>query len=338
MDEIRKIIGQKLCIGFDGPEITPEFRDLVRTYKIGNVILFRRNAVSPDQLRHLNRTLKELILQETGIPALIAIDEECGKLSRLDHIGLKTPDAMEIGTSGDPSKAYEIASAIGAELKDFGIGMNLAPVLDVNSNPKNPVIGVRSFGTDPQTVSGFGIAYMLGLRNQGILSCGKHFPGHGDTDTDSHIGLPVVRKTREEMEKTELSPFRSAIAEGIDAIMSAHVVFPALEPEGLPSTLSRRVITGLLRQEMNFSGVIISDCMEMDAVRTLYGTPVSVLKGMQAGIDIALICHTPERQLKSAELLEKAYRDGSLSLSEARESLQRILRMKSTLQTKMSCL
>ena len=331
MDEIRKIIGQKLCIGFDGPVITPEFRELVRTYKIGNVILFRRNVISPDQLRCLTRDLKELILTETGIPAIIAIDEECGKLSRLDHIGLQTPDAMDIGSSGDPGKAFEIAAAIGAELKDFGINMNLAPVLDVNSNPKNPVIGVRSFGTDPGTVSDFGAAYMFGLRSQGILACGKHFPGHGDTDTDSHIGLPVVSKTREETEKMELIPFRRAIAEGIGAIMSAHVVFPALDPERIPSTLSRPVITGLLRQEMKFSGVIISDCMEMDAVRALYGTPVSVLKGMQAGIDIALICHTPERQLRSAELLESSYRDGSLSLSEARESLDRILRMKADL-------
>ena len=275
--------------------------------------------------------MKELILTETGIPAIIAIDEECGKLSRLDHIGLQTPDAMDIGSSGDPGKAFEIAAAIGAELKDFGINMNLAPVLDVNSNPKNPVIGVRSFGTDPGTVSDFGAAYMFGLRSQGILACGKHFPGHGDTDTDSHIGLPVVSKTREETEKMELIPFRRAIAEGIGAIMSAHVVFPALDPERIPSTLSRPVITGLLRQEMKFSGVIISDCMEMDAVRALYGTPVSVLKGMQAGIDIALICHTPERQLRSAELLESSYRDGSLSLSEAHESMDRILRMKADL-------
>lgn len=331
MDEIRRIIGQKLCIGFDGPVITPELRELVRTYRIGNVILFRRNVISPDQLRCLTRDLKDLILTETGIPAMIAIDEECGKLSRLNHIGLKTPDAMDIGSSGDPAKAFEIAAEIGAELKDFGINMNLAPVLDVNSNPKNPVIGVRSFGTDPRTVSDFAIAYMKGLQSQGILSCGKHFPGHGDTDTDSHIGLPVVSKTRKETKKTELVPFRRAIAEGIGAIMSAHVVFPALDPERIPSTLSRPVITGLLRQEMQFSGVIISDCMEMDAVRALYGTPVSVLKGMQAGIDIALICHTPERQLRSAELLERSYRDGSLSMSEARESFDRILQMKSNL-------
>lgn len=331
MDEIRKIIGQKLCIGFDGPEITPEFRDLVRTWKIGNVILFRRNAISPDQLRCLTRDLKELILAETGIPAMIAIDEECGKLSRLDHIGLKTPDAMDIGSSGDPAKAFETAAAIGAELKDFGIDLNLAPILDVNSNPRNPIIGVRSFGTDPQTVSDFGIAYMNGLKSRGILSCGKHFPGHGDTDTDSHVGLPVVSKTREETEKTELIPFRRAIGEGIDAIMSAHVIFPALDPEHVPSTLSRRVMTGLLRQEMHFSGVIISDCMEMDAVRMLYGTPVSVLKGMQAGIDIALVCHTPERQYQSAELLEQSFRDGTLSLAEARESCARILQMKSKL-------
>ena len=331
MDEIRKIIGQKLCIGFDGPEITPEFREFVKTYGIGNVILFRRNVISAEQIRHLTRELKDLILRETGIPAMIAIDEECGRLSRLDHIGIRTPDAMGIGATGDPQKAFEVGAAIGAELKDFGIDMNLAPVLDVNSNPRNPIIGVRSFGTDPQTVCEFSTAYMKGLQSQGILCCGKHFPGHGDTDTDSHIAFPVVNKTREETEKMELIPFRRAIGEGIEAIMSAHVVFPALEPDRVPSTVSRRVITGLLREEMNFRGVIISDCMEMEAVQGLYGTPVSVLKGMQAGIDIALVCHTPKRQADSAALIERSCLDGTLSLDEARASFDRILRMKARL-------
>lgn len=154
----------------------------------------------------------------------------------------------------------------------MGVNFNCAPILDCNTNPKNPVIGVRSFGGDPEKVADFGAAYARGLREAGVIACGKHFPGHGDTETDSHLGLPVVNKSLEEIERVELVSFRRAIEEKIDALMTAHVVFPALEPERIPSTVSRKVMTGLLREKMGFEGLIVTDCMEMDAIKRQFGS------------------------------------------------------------------
>lgn len=241
------LLGQRLAVGFDGYEIPQELRQLAEEYRIGNVILFRRNVHDREQLRKLCSDLTALILRCTGQPPLIMMDEECGSVSRLAAITGATPSAMAIGAAGDLSLARETGRLIGRELRSLGINMNLAPVLDVMINPRNRVIGNRAFGSDPMTVSRMACSYMEGLRSAGILACGKHFPGHGDTGVDSHVGLPCIEKSEDAIRRVELAPFRAAIAQGIPAIMSAHVVFPAFEPAHCPATVSRRVMTGLLR-------------------------------------------------------------------------------------------
>ena len=240
IDERMKLLaGQRLVAGFEGYTVPESFQKLIRDCKIGNVILFRRNIQSAKQLRELCVFLHCLIRMETGLPPMILLDQEGGTVSRLGELGSVSPSAMAQGATGDPENAFRVGRMIGQELRAVGVNFNCAPILDCNTNPKNPVIGVRSFGGDPEKVADFGAAYARGLREAGVIACGKHFPGHGDTETDSHQGLPVVNKSLEEIERVELVSFRRAIEEKIDALMTAHVVFPALEPERIPSTVSR---------------------------------------------------------------------------------------------------
>lgn len=329
IDERMKLLaGQRLVAGFEGYTVPESFQKLIRDCKIGNVILFRRNIQSAEQLRELCVFLHCLIRMETGLPPMILLDEEGGTVSRLGELGSVSPSAMAQGATGDPENAFRVGRMIGQELRAVGVNFNCAPILDCNTNPKNPVIGVRSFGGDPEKVADFGAAYARGLREAGVIACGKHFPGHGDTETDSHLGLPVVNKSLEEIERVELVSFRRAIEEKIDALMTAHVVFPALEPERIPSTVSRKVMTGLLREKMGFEGLIVTDCMEMDAIKRQFGSARGALMALQAGVDMTLICHTEAFQREAAELIVEAMQDGRLSMEEAQESYRRIADVK----------
>ena len=269
--DIKIAAGQRLMAGLPGTELDPGFVSLVRECKVGNVILFRRNVKSAAQLERLCTSLRRLIVAETGFEPFIAIDQEGGVVSRFSPDMAITPGAMALAAAGGDAP-YRAARITAQQLRAAGVNFDLAPVLDVNSNPLNPVIGVRSFGDVPEEAAERALGFMRGLLDGGIMACGKHFPGHGDTDTDSHIGLPKVDKSREELEKCELLPFRRAIEAGIPAIMTSHVLFPAIEPEKLPATMSRRILTGLLREEMGFNRYTYSDCMEMDAVAKYYGT------------------------------------------------------------------
>ena len=318
-------------MGFDGYVIPEEYRALVREYKIGNTVLFRRNVRDFGQLKALCADLRELISGETGLEPFILIDEECGSVSRLAHIAAQTPCAMAIGATDDPENAYRIGRLIGEELRAVGVNFNNAPDLDCFTNPDNTVIGNRSFSGDPQKAALFGVRYAQGLMDAGVIACGKHFPGHGDTAQDSHLDLPVVEKDAETVRKTELVPFQAAIDAGIDAIMSSHVVFPAFEPERVPSTVSRRVMTGLLRDEMGFGGLIVSDGMEMIAVMNLFGIEEATRRALEAGVDVAEICHSAEQAASTMRLLLAAYEDGRLDHAQARESFERIAAKKATL-------
>lgn len=331
--EFRKTLGQRLSVGFDGFTVPDEFAQLVREYKVGNVILFRRNIQSRDQLRRLCADLTELILRETGLPPFIMLDEECGSVSRLAHIGTPTPSAMAIGATGDPSNAHAVGRMIGEELRAVGVNFNLAPVLDVNTNPLNPVIGIRSFGGAPEQVAAMGVAYARGLQEAGVIACGKHFPGHGDTAVDSHIGLPLVEKSADEVRRLELVSFRAAIAAGIDAIMSAHVIFPALEPDRVPSTVSRQVLTGLLREELGFKGLIISDGMEMRAVMDMFGIENASCRALNAGVDVALICHSAQQASDTMDYIECAVAAGTFDLAQNDASFARIAAVKARMDT-----
>ena len=305
-------IGQCLGVGFDGPVIPDEYAELVRKYKIGNVIFFRRNVESFEQIRALCRDLTALIGAETGLPPFILAGEEGGSVSRLGHIAGFTPCPMAMGATGDPHNARIIGRWMGKAMRAVGINMDSGPVLDCFSNPDNAVIGTRSFGPDPETASAFGVEFTRGLQSAGVMACGKHFPGHGDTSVDSHLAMPLVDKTEAEFRKTELPSFAAAIRAGIEAVMTAHVVLPAVDPERQPATVSKRIMTGLLRDELGFQGVTISDGMEMKAVMDLYGIEEATLRAINAGCDMALICHSAEQASSTAEYLMRALEDGRL--------------------------
>lgn len=327
--DIKKAVGQRLMAGLPGTEIDPAFAALVRECKVGNVILFSRNIKSAAQLTRLCASLRELILTETGMEPFIAIDQEGGVVSRFSPDMAVTPGAMALAAIGGDAP-YRAARITAAQLRAAGVNFDLAPVLDVNSNPLNPVIGVRSFGDQPEAAAERAIGFMRGLLDGGVMACGKHFPGHGDTETDSHIGLPCVGKSREELEKCELLPFKRAIAAGIPAIMTSHVLFPAFEPEKVPATMSRRILTGLLRQEMGFDGIIISDCMEMDAVAKYYGTVNAATAALGAGADIVCISHTASLARETAERLWKHYAEASSEeIRELERAGERITKAKS---------
>ena len=304
--DVKTAAGQHIMSGLPGTEIDPAFAALVRECKVGNVILFRRNVKNAAQLARLCASLRELIVSETGMEPFIAIDQEGGVVSRFSPDMATTPGAMALAAAGGDAP-YRAARLTAAQLRAAGVNFDLAPVLDVNSNPLNPVIGVRCFGDLPEEAAERAMGFMRGLLDGGVMACGKHFPGHGDTDTDSHIGLPRVDKSREQLEECELLPFRRAIEAGIPAIMSSHVLFPALEPEKLPATMSRRILTGLLREELGFGGVIISDCMEMDAVAKFYGTVNGAAAALKAGADIVCISHTAALARETAERLWQRY-------------------------------
>lgn len=325
--DIKFAVGQRIMAGFPGTEIDREFVSLVREYKIGNVILFRRNIESKAQLTRLCAQLKELIAAETGVDPLIAIDQEGGVVTRTPDEMIITPGAMALAAAGGDAP-YRAGLITARELRSCGVTFNLAPVLDVNSNPANPVIGVRSFGDSPEQVSELALAFMRGSLEGGVMACGKHFPGHGDTAVDSHLGLPLVEKGREALEQCELIPFRRAIEAGMPAIMTSHVLFPALEPERIPSTMSRRILTGLLRQELGFNGIIISDCMEMQAIAKFYGTVEGAVASITAGADIVCISHTADLASETARRLYAAHENGTLPSAEVDASLRRIAKAK----------
>ncbi len=326
--DLREQIGQRLVIGFPGERMSPEFQRLVKEYKVGNVILFQRNLKSMEQVKELCSSIQELVRRETGHDAFITIDQEGGKVTRLPGDGCNVPGAMATAATGEVENAEILSHITARELKAVGVNFNLAPSMDINNNPENPVIGVRSYGDTAETVAAFGTAAFRGFCKGGVLSCAKHFPGHGDTAVDSHVGLPVIDKTLEELEAMELKPFRAAVEAGIPAVMGSHILFPKLEPDSVPCTMSRRIITGILKDRIGFRGLVVSDCMEMDAIQKYYGTVKGVVAAMAAGVDMVLVCHTAALQEESAKAVYQAVEDGRISREEMRESAGKIIRLK----------
>ena len=328
----RIAVGQHFFTGFAGPTMTDTFVQNIREQKIGNVVLFEYNVVSKEHLATLCAQIRALILRETGHAPLIALDQEGGAISRLKEDATLFPSAMGIAATGDPENARIAGYITAQELRAMGVTMNLAPVLDVNSNPMNPVIGVRSYGDAPENVALYGLAMAQGLAQGGVISCAKHFPGHGDTAVDSHIGLPLVQKTLAELEACELAPFQAAIQAGIPAVMTAHILFPELEPERLPATMSRRIITGLLKGRMGFQGLVLSDCLMMDAIAKEYGEVSGSVAAVQAGVDMVFISHDASLAAQGARAVQQALADGRLSQAEFDASTQKILAAKAAIQ------
>lgn len=322
-------VGQLFVVGFDGSEPTDELRELLTDYHCGNVIYFSRNIDTPEQVAALSRDLQTLAIEDgPGIPLFVTGDQEGGVVSRIDW-GTELPAQMSMGASGDADLARRAGGAVGAELAAIGINFDLTPVLDVNNNPDNPVIGVRSFGEDPDLVGDLGAAMAGGMQDEGVLACGKHFPGHGDTSADSHHELPVVDHDRERLDRIELAPFQRAIDDGIDSIMTTHVSFPTITGEdATPATVSKAVQTDLLRDEMGFEGLVVTDGMEMNAIADAMGTPEGCVQAVEAGCDLLLVCHTPEVQRASVEAVIDAVESGRIDESRIDEAVERVLAYK----------
>lgn len=325
---VKQMLGQKLIFGFHGTELSEEFISLIKEYKIGNVILFLRNVKSAEQLRRLCTQVQELILAETGYPAFIVIDQEGGMVTRLPQDAVNVPSAMALAATADPENAWKASEITIRQLRGLGANFNMAPDLDVNNNPKNPVIGIRSFGDDPEKVAAFGVAAARPYEGSGILCCGKHFPGHGDTAVDSHLGIPMVDKTGEELEQVELVPFRAAAEAGIPAIMISHVMFPKIESERVPCTMSRKIVTGLLKEKMGYQGLILTDCMEMLAIQDHYGTPEGTVAAIKAGVDLAEISSTIALEWGAARAVNEAAERGEFDMEEIKASVEKILAYK----------
>ena len=295
-------------------------------YEYNGIILFAKNVTDRKQLVKLNRDLNETF----EIAPLLTVDQEGGLVDRFRFPGMNnSPGAMGLSATSDSKKTERVHEIMGIELASLGISLDFAPCLDVNSNRQNPIIGVRSFGADPKTVTEHGIAAMKGLQKGGVAACGKHFPGHGDTNSDSHIDLPTVGRSREELDRTELAPFREAMKEGLDSIMTAHVTFPALDPTpGLPATLSKPILTGLLREEYGYDGVIFTDSMAMKAVADRWGVGEAAVLSVEAGADIILACGPFENHIATVEGLIEAVKSGRLPEERLDQSLARIFKLK----------
>ena len=317
-------------IGIPGPELDAAARRLLQHHAVGGVILFQRNVGDIDALRRL---CDDIHACNPEYPPLVAIDHEGGRVNRLSAPFTRFPPAAVVGAAGSPHFAYREGAAMGEELRAVGIDLNFAPVLDIQSNPRNRVIGDRSFGSHPKTVARMGISLAHGLQRTGVIACGKHFPGHGDTDLDSHFDLPVVTKSLSDMERVELFPFRRAILSGLDAIMTAHILFRAIDPVR-PATLSRKIIGDLLRERLHFRGVVFSDDLDMKAISDRYSPDDAAIESIEAGVDCVLFCQSPDKAVAAIEAVDRVSRKRSRLRERILESSARIEQMRKSYQRK----
>lgn len=321
------LVGQHFVVDFSGPELTPELERLIRDGRIGGVILFAKNVRSVPQVRALTADLQHLAAAEGLPPLLITIDQEGGLVNRLVDGFTVFPSAMALGASGRVEDAAAAGSITALELRALGINTNHAPVLDVNSNAENPVIGVRAFGDDPAAVARLGVAYVQAAQAAGILATAKHFPGHGATSVDSHLDLPQVTKDPQALRREDVLPFAEAIRAGADGILAAHIVYSALD-RALPATLSPQVITTFLRQELQFDGLTFTDSMAMSAIADRWPRGTAAVAALRAGNDIVLACGRPDAQWASIEAARRALTDGTLDPAALQASAARIARAK----------
>lgn len=305
--------------------------ELISTYHVGGIIYFTwaHNTRDPHQIADLSNGLQRAALAgRSRLPLLVSTDQEHGIVCRVGEPATLLPGAMALGAGGSRSDTRRAAWIAGAELAALGVNQNYAPDADVNVNPANPVIGVRSFGSDPAAVAALVAEQVKGYQGAGVASTAKHFPGHGDTSTDSHTGLPVINHTRAQWEELDAPPFRAAIRARIDSIMTAHIVVPALDPSEDPATLSRPILTGILREELGYDGVVVTDSLGMEGVRTKYGDDRVPVLALLAGVDQLL--NPPNLSVAWNAVLE-AVRGGEISEARVDESILRILRLKSRL-------
>ncbi|HZL20617.1 MAG TPA: beta-N-acetylhexosaminidase [Polyangia bacterium] len=317
--------GQLISVGFEGTTAPADLLARIAASEIGGVMLFRPNIVDPSQVASLVTALRASAPVEA--PLLISIDQEGGLVQRLRAPATVWPPMLAVGAAGDAARTTAVGRALGEELAAIGVGWNFAPVLDVHTNPANPVIGNRAFGTTAEAVEAQALAFWRGLRAAGLVGCGKHFPGHGDTRTDSHLDLPVVAHDLERLRRVELAPFAAAARAGMEAFMTAHVVYPALDPDR-PATLSRRIATDLLRGELGFRGVLVSDDLGMKAVADRYPIEELAVGAVEAGVDHLLIREPVARQRAAFEALVRAAEARSEVRDRIAESATRVAALK----------
>ncbi len=329
----RRDIGQFLIGSMPGTTIPAELRSLAREFDLGGVILFSRNIEAPEQVAELSAESEAL---GRTLPAWVSVDQEGGRVARLKEPFTKWPPMATLGRAGKESEALaeRFAKALAEELLAVGITLDYAPVLDIHTNPKNPVIGDRALAERAEDVARLGRVIIRGLQGAGLAACGKHFPGHGDTSTDSHFELPLVEHELERLRAIEFEPFRAAVAEQVAFIMTAHVLVPSLD-ENRPATLSPHVVQRLLREELKFEGVILSDDLEMKAVSAQYAVPDAAVDAIRAGCDAVLVCQGDvDLQARTLEALVKAVESGEIPAKRCDDAFLRLKRVKQRFLTR----
>ena len=317
---IRRDIGQLLIGSLPGKTITPEIRSLAREFSLGGVIFFARNIEVPEQVAELSHDAQSLGAE---LPLWVSVDQEGGRVARLKAPFTVWPPMAALGRSGDVSLAARFGKALATELRAVGITLDYAPVLDIHTNPKNPIIGDRALAEDADAVARLGTAIIESLQSHGVAACGKHFPGHGDTAVASHLALPLVETPPDRIRRVELIPFRAAIRAGVAFIMTAHVLVPSLDEEK-PATLSRRIVYGMLRDELGYPGVILSDDLEMKAIAKSYTVPDAAVQAIAAGCDGLLVCSGDVNvQAATLEALVRAVEQDVIPYKRLEDALRR---------------
>lgn len=299
MNELERMAGNVIVCGFAGLDVPAPVHKWLSEESVAGLILFKRNIGDMHQAAALISSC--VADRDPTLPVLVCVDQEGGRVARFGEPVLQLPPMRALGAAGDTRLTRDAAMVLGQQLRAIGINLNFAPVLDVDTNPHNPIIGDRAFGRTPDVVTEHALAFAEGLRRGGVLSCGKHFPGHGDTDLDSHLALPTLRHDRARLEEVELRPFRAA-AKRIPSVMTAHVVFDAVDP-GVPATMSRTTIAGILRAELGFEGAVFSDDLEMKAITERYSIEEAGVLAIEAGCDLLLVCSDLEAAARLRETL-----------------------------------
>ncbi len=328
MKDLVRRAGQRFAIGFEGHTASADAKTLLREFGAGTVVLFGRNVAAPEQVAELVRELQETArLAGHEQPLLVAVDQEGGRVARMKEPWTVWPPARAVGRTQDEASARELGRAIAAELRPCGISVDFAPCVDVDTNPDNPVIGDRSFGDDPELVGRLGAAMVEGLQQGGLAACAKHFPGHGDTRLDSHLELPVVEHSRGRLEEVELRPFRRVIGAGVALVMTAHILVRELD-EAVPATLSPKVAGDLLRKQLGFGGVSVTDDLEMRAVAARWSPSRLSVMAAKAGCDLLCFCRSHDAQVEGIEGLVRALEMGEIPFKQAEAAENRLRALK----------
>lgn len=321
-------IGQLVMTGVDGYVSDEHSEQLISQYHVGGFVILGQNVKNTDQVLELINSLKAA---NTGagnrVPLFIGVDQEGGRVSRMPGEFVRIPAAKTIGAADSEDFSYKVGSLLAQEVKAFGYNVDFAPVLDINSNPKNPVIGDRALSSKPEVVSRLGVETMKGIRSQNIIPVVKHFPGHGDTSVDSHTGLPVLDFDMERLRSFELLPFAEAIKNDADAVMVAHILFPKIDSQ-YPASMSESIITGILKKELSFKGLVLTDDMAMGAIAKNYDAGAAAVRSVNAGADIVLVCHDFDREKAVIEALKKAAESGEIKSERLDDSVYKILQLK----------